>query len=327
MHSPETISYTASEADDGIRIDRILAEHFPDYSRSQIQRAIEADALRVNGAPAKSNYRVTTDDIITLALVRPEPEAQAPTGEDIALDVIFEDEHLLVINKPAGMVVHPAVGHRTGTLVNALLGRGTFDDDDPESATNRPGIVHRLDKGTSGLMVVARTEIAHRHLAKQLKDRSLSRIYWAIVWGHLKKSPTIVDAPIGRSLRDRKRMAVNDSGREAKTTFRSIERYALADWVEATLSTGRTHQIRVHLSHAGHSVVGDEEYGGGAPRIAGIDPRFRVLGRRMLALVDRPALHAQSIKFIHPTSGQELLFDSPPPRDFQAILDLCRSEN
>ena len=327
MHSPETISYTASEADDGIRIDRILAEHFPDYSRSQIQRAIEADALRVNGAPAKSNYRVTTDDIITLALVRPEPEAQAPTGEDIALDVIFEDEHLLVINKPAGMVVHPAVGHRTGTLVNALLGRGTFDDDDPESATNRPGIVHRLDKGTSGLMVVARTEIAHRHLAKQLKDRSLSRIYWAIVWGHLKKSPTIVDAPIGRSLRDSKRMAVNDSGREAKTTFRSIERYALADWVEATLSTGRTHQIRVHLSHAGHSVVGDEEYGGGAPRIAGIDPRFRVLGRRMLALVDRPALHAQSIKFIHPTSGQELLFDSPPPRDFQAILDLCRSEN
>ena len=327
MHSPETIAYTASEADDGIRIDRVLADHFPDYSRSQIQRAIEADALRVNGVPAKSNYRVTTGDVIALALVRPAPDTQAPSGEDIALDVIFEDEHLLVINKPAGMVVHPAVGHRTGTLVNALLGRGTFDDDDPESATDRPGIVHRLDKGTSGLMVVARTEIAHRHLARQLKDRSLSRIYWAIVWGHLKKSPTIVDAPIGRSLRDRKRMAVNDSGREAKTTFRSIERYALADWVEATLSTGRTHQIRVHLSHAGHSVVGDVEYGGGAPRIAGIDPRFRVLGRRMLALVDRPALHAQKIKFIHPASGQELLFDAPPPGDFQALLDLCRSEN
>jgi 23S rRNA pseudouridine1911/1915/1917 synthase len=223
------------------------------------------------------------------------------------------------------MVVHPAAGHRTGTLVNALLGRKTFDHDDPESSTDRPGIVHRLDKGTSGLMVVARTEAAHRQLAKQLKDRTLSRVYWAIVWGHLKKSPTIVDAPIGRSLRDRKRMAVNDSGREAKTTLKSLERYMLADWIEATLSTGRTHQIRVHLSHVGHSVVGDEEYGGGAQRIAGVDPRFRALARAMLSLIGRPALHARSIEFEHPVTGETLNFSTPPPADFQSLLDRCRA--
>jgi 23S rRNA pseudouridine1911/1915/1917 synthase len=327
MSQPETITYTASDADGGTRIDRVLANRFPDYSRSQIQRAIETGALSVNGTPAKANYRAAAGDVMTLSLVRPEPDGQPPTGEDIALDVVYEDEQLLVINKPAGMVVHPAAGHRTGTLVNALLGRGTFQDDESESSSDRPGIVHRLDKGTSGLMVVARTETAHRHLARQLRDRTLSRIYWAIVWGHLKKSPVVIDAPIGRSLRDRKRMAVNDSGREAKTTFRSLERYTLADWVEAALGTGRTHQIRVHLSHAGHSVVGDEEYGGGEQRIAGIDPRRRALGRRMLSLVDHPALHAQNIAFAHPETDAPMRFSAPPPADFQQLLDLCRTES
>lgn len=327
MQNPATITYTTTEADAGTRIDRVLAERFPDFSRSQIQRAIEAGALAVNDTPTKSNYRVAPGDTITLALVRPVPETGPPQAEDIALDVVYEDEHLLVINKPAGMVVHPAAGHRSGTLVNALLGRGAFEDNVPESAGDRPGIVHRLDKGTSGLMVVARSELAHRKLSAQLKDRTLSRVYWAVVWGHLKKSPTVISAPIGRSLRDRKRMAVNEAGREATTTFKSLERYALADWVEARLSTGRTHQIRVHLSHAGHSVVGDEEYGGGAQRIAGIDPRFRALGKRMLTLVDRPALHAQTIAFVHPESGEPLRFSALPPHDFQSLLNLCHSES
>lgn len=326
MTKPDSITYNASDEDVGTRIDRVLAEHFPDYSRSQIQRAIEAGTLLVNGVAVKSNYKVASGDLVSLTLTRPVSEKEPPQGEDIALDIVFEDDHLLVINKPAGMVVHPAAGHRTGTLVNALLGRGTFNDDEDEAQSDRPGIVHRLDKGTSGLMVVARTETAHRHLAKQLKDRTLSRVYWAIVWGHLKKSPIVIDAPIGRSLRDRKRMAVNDSGREAKTTFRSLERYALADWIEATLSTGRTHQIRVHLSHAGHSVVGDGEYGGGEQRVAGVDPRHRMLARKMLGLIDRPALHAQSITFNHPISNEAQHFSSAPPSDLQALLDLCRTE-
>lgn len=326
MPMPDTIAYTATEDDSGIRVDRVLADRFSDYSRSQIQRAIEAGALTVNSVLAKSNYKVECGDVIGLVLTRPVPASAPPVGEDIPLDIVFEDDHLLVINKPAGMVVHPAAGHRTGTLVNALLGRGAFDDDEDEAQSDRPGIVHRLDKGTSGLMVVARTETAHRQLSKQLKDRTLSRVYWAVVWGHLKKSPLVVDAPIGRSLRDRKRMAVNDSGRGAKTTFRSLERYALADWVEATLSTGRTHQIRVHLSHAGHSVVGDSEYGGGEQRIAGVDPRHRMLAREMLGLINRPALHAQSIAFVHPITGESKQFACSPPDDLQSLLELCRTE-
>ena len=325
MPNRNTVAYTASESDAGTRIDRVLAEHFPDYSRSQIQRAIEAGSLLVNDLTVKSNHRVEAGDVVTLTMTRPEPaEGAAPGPENIPLDIVFEDELLLVINKPAGMVVHPAAGHRTGTLVNALLGRETFDEDDPESSTDRPGIVHRLDKGTSGLMVVARTELAHKHLAKQLKDRTLSRVYWAIIWGHLKNSPFVINAPIGRSLRDRKRMAVNDAGREAKTTVCSLERYDLADWIEATLSTGRTHQIRVHLCHAGHSVVGDSEYGGGAQRLTGIDPRRRNLGRQMLSMIDRPALHAQTIAFTHPVSGDPMRFSAPPPEDFRLLLEHCR---
>lgn len=327
MQKPHTITYRATNEDSGTRIDRVLAERFPDYSRSQIQRGIEAGTLVVNGEAAKSNHRVAEGDTISLALVRPLPAQGPPQGENLPINVIFEDEHLLVINKAAGMVVHPAAGHRTGTLVNALLGRGTFDDDDAESQGDRPGIVHRLDKGTSGLMVVARTEVAHRNLAKQLKDRSLSRVYWAIVWGHLRKSPIVIDAPIGRSLRDRKRMAVNDAGRSAQTTIRSLERYSLTDWVEAKLSTGRTHQIRVHLCHAGHSIMGDNDYGGGAERIAGVDPRHRSIARKLLALIDRPALHAQSISFIHPASDQPLEFACDPPFDFQSLLDICRTES
>lgn len=326
MRTPDTIEYIATDDDAGTRIDSVLAKRFADFSRSQIQRGIEAGTLLVNGEAAKSNYRVAQGDTIALTLVRPLPPQGPPEGENLPINVVYEDEHLLVINKAAGMVVHPAAGHRTGTLVNALLGRGTFDDDDAESQGERPGIVHRLDKGTSGLMVVARTELAHRHLAKQLKDRTLSRIYWAIVWGHLKKSPLVIDAPIGRSLRDRKRMAVNDAGRDAKTTISSLERYMLTDWVEAKLSTGRTHQIRVHLCHAGHSVMGDSEYGGGAERIAGVDPRHRNTAKKLLALIDRPALHAQSIEFIHPVSGQPLRFSADPPPDFQSLLDLCRTE-
>ncbi len=326
MYTPDTIEYTATDEDAGTRIDSVLAKRFPDYSRSQIQRGIVAGTLLVNGEASKSNYRVAEGDVIALTLIRPMPTQGPPQGEDLPINVVYEDEHLLVINKAAGMVVHPAAGHRTGTLVNALLGRGTFDDDDAESQGERPGIVHRLDKGTSGLMVVARTEVAHRHLAKQLKERTLTRVYWAIVWGHLKKSPLVIDAPIGRSLRDRKRMAVNDAGRDAKTTIRSLERYMLTDWVEAKLSTGRTHQIRVHLCHAGHSVMGDAEYGGGAERIAGVDPRHRNTAKKLLALIDRPALHAHSIEFIHPVSETPLQFSCEPPSDFHALLELCRTE-
>ncbi len=325
-YAPETIHYTASEEDAGTRVDRILAEHFPDFSRSQIQRAAEAGTLLVNDLPAKANQKLADGDSISLTLTRPESPDTPPQAEDLPLDVVFEDDHVMVINKAAGMVVHPAAGHRSGTLVNALLGRGSFDADHDGAPGNRPGIVHRLDKGTSGLMVVAKTELAHRLLSEQLKDRSLTRVYWAICWGKLKKSPWVIDQPVGRSNRDRKRMAVTERGRTAQTTVTIMERYTVADWVEAKLGSGRTHQIRVHLAHAGHPVVGDSEYGGTDDHLKGIDPRWRLLGRAMLKLVDRPALHARRIEFLHPTDQRTMEFEVPLPADLTALIELCREK-
>jgi 23S rRNA pseudouridine1911/1915/1917 synthase len=321
-HQAESFSFKVSPEDAGVRIDRYLTSHFPETSRTQIQRAAKAGELLVDGSAVKVSYKVRGGDQIEVRLTRPEDPKQAPRAEDIALDVVYEDEAIIVINKPAGMVVHPAVGHRSGTLVNALLGRGVFSS--IPGAADRPGIVHRLDKGTSGLLVCARTESAHRKLAEQLKDRSMSRTYLAVIWGHFKADTMTFDGPIGRSSRDRKRMAVTQSGRPAITTAVVQERFALVDLLEVTLESGRTHQIRVHLSHAGHPIVGDTDYGGGAARLRGIDHTRRLLGKQMLKTIGRPALHAARLKLVHPVSLQELSFTAEPPEDFHDLIEQCR---
>ena len=322
--TPETLSYSlvVSPADAGERIDRYVASRVPDVSRAQIQRAAKAGVLNVEGQPVKVSHRVREGEKIDVQLIRLEDPDTAPIPESIELDVVYEDDSIIVINKPAGMVVHPAAGHRTGTLVNALLGRESFTGI-PQSF-NRPGIVHRLDMGTSGLLVCARTESAHRNLANQLKDRTMSRIYLAVAWGHLKSEKTVFDQPIGRSSRDRKRMAVTPAGRDARTSATIRERFDLADLLEMSLESGRTHQIRVHLSNAGHPIVGDGDYGGGAAHLRGIDPAIRLQGRAMLKAIDRPALHAYHIRLVHPVTNEKLKFTVKPPPDFLRLVETCR---
>ena len=276
------------------RLDRFLAEHAEDLSRSAAARLIKSHLVQVNGKPADPADRVAAGDVVEFEI--PVAYVVEASAEAIPLDVIFEDEDLAVINKPAGMVVHPAPGHYTGTLVHALLGRGGSWSTTGGAA--RPGIVHRLDKGTSGLIVVARNDVSHRRLSAQLKDRSLSRTYLTIVRGRVRDDAGELEGPIGRHPKERKRMAVVSGGRFARTRYEVVERGAGHTLLRCDLDTGRTHQIRVHLAALGHPVAGDEEYGGGEPG------------------AERPMLHAWRLRLRHPRTGEEMSFEAAPPRDF-----------
>lgn len=293
--------------DAGERIDRLLARRLPDLSRSRIAQLLEQGRVRLNGRLPRKSDRPASGDRIELELPAPEPSPLRP--EPIPLDIVYEDRDLLVVDKPAGMVVHPAAGHRSGTLVNALLHH--VSDLSGIGGVLRPGIVHRLDRDTSGLLIVAKHDRAHRKLAAALKRREVRRLYLAVAWGHLGADERVVEAPIGRSPSDRKRMAVVPGGRPALTHFRRLERWRAADLLEARLETGRTHQIRVHLAHIGHPVVGDASYGaGGARRISGPDQGWaRDLERRL----SRQFLHAYDLQFQHPRTGELLHFESPLP--------------
>jgi 23S rRNA pseudouridine1911/1915/1917 synthase len=241
--------------------------------------------------------------------------------EPIPVDVVYEDEHLAVVNKPAGMVVHPAPGHRRGTLVNALLHR--IPDLAGVGGRLRPGIVHRLDRDTSGLLVVAKSDAAHRSLSDALRRRLIRRIYTAAAWGHLDESPLTIDAPIGRDRKDRKRMAVVPEGRHAQTRVRVRERWNRADFLDVALKTGRTHQIRVHLAHVGHPVVGDATYGEGWERGMGGPERSWAL--ELARRVPRQFLHARELAFDHPVSGERMRFRAALPEDLAAVARWARA--
>ncbi len=261
---------------------------------------IRDGAVTVNGRPARASARVAVGDVVEYVQAEPRATAKA-SAEDIALDVVYEDPDLVVVNKAAGMVVHPAPGHHSGTLVHALLGLGGRWSS--AGGETRPGIVHRLDKGTSGLIVVARTDAVHRELAAQLSDRTLSRTYLAIVRGRLKADAGVLEGPIGRHPRERKRMAVIAGGRHARTRYQVVERRRTHTLLRCDLDTGRTHQIRVHLAELGHPIAGDAEYGG---REAG---------------ADRPMLHAWRLRLRHPRTGAEMSFEAPPPPDFERFWE------
>jgi 23S rRNA pseudouridine1911/1915/1917 synthase len=299
------------------RLDRFLAENATTLSRSAAARLIKDGMVRLNGRAAQASDHVAKGDVVEFAV--PEGRPARATAESLPLRVVYQDADLVVVDKPAGMVVHPAPGHHSGTLVNALLGLGGSWS--AAGGEERPGIVHRLDKGTSGLIVAARDDTAHRALAAQLSDRSLSRTYLAIVRGVINTAAGELEGPIGRHPKERKRMAVVKGGRFARTRYEVVERKRAYTLVRCDLDTGRTHQIRVHLAAFGHPVAGDPDYGGRRrgvrrePASPGTTPQ----GGSPPSDQDepsRPMLHAWRLRLEHPRTGGEMSFEAPPPADF-----------
>jgi len=278
-------------------------------------------AVAVDGKPARASRLLARGERVTVRFPDQEPPRTLQPAT-IPLSLVFEDEHLAVIDKPAGLVVHPAPGHWDDTLVNALVARGTTLSG---GAEGRPGIVHRLDRDTSGLMVVAKTDLAHRRLGAAIAARRVKRTYAALVWGHLDASPTVIEAPVARHAQDRKRMAVTPIGRSARTDAFVVGRFGVADLLRLELHTGRTHQIRVHLEYIGHPIVGDPVYGGGGSR------RISGAARRMAEALERAtprqALHAAALAFRHPASGEPLEFHSEWPADLRPALLAAGAED
>jgi len=319
----EHYSFVVKSGDNCRRVDLYLQEKIGDISRTRVQKLIADGHVTVNGSEVRGSYRPREGDEIEVVV--PDPKEFHLVAEDIPLDVVHEDEDLVVINKPAGMVVHPAPGHWSGTLVNALLHH--VKDFKGISGQIRPGLVHRLDMNTSGLLVVAKSEKSLYFLADEMKERRIKRKYVAFVWGHMPEEDGRLDAPIGRSRKDRKKMTVtNLASREAETIYRVLARYLFAHKLELQLQTGRTHQIRVHLSHIGHPVIGDPDYGGREKAMTGIFDQYRGRASEILKAIGRQALHAYKLSFRHPSSNLEMSFESELPDDIRRVEALLSSE-
>lgn len=307
------------------RIDKYIAMFIENASRTKVQKAINLGCVTVNGELVKSNYLVKPEDEIEIELDYPEKQEVVP--EDIPLNIVFEDEYLLIINKPPGMVVHPAYKNYSGTLVNAVM---FYSQKKKESLSSlngfeRAGIVHRLDKDTSGLIVIAKDEVTHRKLSEQFFHHTIKREYNAIVWGKLKQKQGEISNKLGRDKRDRKKVTVikdeDDGGKLAVTNYEVLKEFDFLSLIKLNLKTGRTHQIRVHMSNAGHPVFGDETYGGREPHAVNLTSNKKAQIKNLLELIPRQALHAKSIGFVHPQTGKEVYFESELPKDILSVLD------
>ena len=309
-----------------VRIDKFMTDKLQHSSRNRIQKAADAGFVHVNDQPVKSNYKIRPEDVITLMLDRPRHE-NTIEAEDIPLDIVYEDDELLVIDKPAGMVVHPGAGNFHGTLINAvawhLKDLPSFDANDPEV-----GLVHRIDKDTSGLLVVAKTAEAKRKLGLQFFNKTTHRSYNALVWANFVENEGRIEGNIARDPKDRLRMTVfpagSETGKSAVTHYRVLERFGYTTLVECVLETGRTHQIRAHMKHIGHPIFGDARYGGTEILRGERSSSYKAYIQNCLKLCSRQALHARTLGFVHPSTGQQMDFSSPMPQDMDSLLEKWR---
>ncbi|MDR2791192.1 MAG: RluA family pseudouridine synthase [Tannerellaceae bacterium] len=322
----EHFRFTADRGQGLLRVDKFLADRLPGATRNRIQLAAEAGCVRVNDKPVENNYRVKPLDIVTLSLDRPRRECEI-VPEDIPIEVVYEDECLLVVNKQAGLVVHPGHGNYTGTLVNALA-HYFRNNPDYDPADPRLGLVHRIDKDTSGLILVAKNPDAKSDLSLQFYRKTTRRNYQALVWGIVREDEGRIEGNVGRDLRDRTLMTVfadSEQGKEAVTRYRVLERLGYVTLVECTLETGRTHQIRIHMKHIGHTVFNDERYGGNVILRGNRFTKYRQFVENCFSLCPRQALHAKTLGFRHPVSGEQLFFDSPLPDDMGQLVEKWRA--
>lgn len=308
------------------RIDKFLSEKIANATRNKVQQAIDAGSVLVNGSPTKANYKIKPLDDIRVMLEKPPKETEV-YSENIPLDIIYEDPYLLLVNKPPGMVVHPAHGNWSGTLVNGLV---YYFENLPEMKgnTGRPGLVHRIDKDTSGLLVIAKTEEAMTHLASQFFHHTIDRTYIALVWGEPNEDEGTITGNVGRSAKNRKVMDVfpeGDQGKHAVTHWKVLKRLRYVTLIQCNLETGRTHQIRAHMKYLGHPLFNDTMYGGDKIRKGTQFSKYKTFVQNCFDLMPRQALHAQSLGFIHPYTKEKLFFEVPLPSDFQAVLDKWES--
>lgn len=320
----EHLNITVSDGQEPLRIDKFLQTYRQNSSRNKISQTCRAGNVVVNGTAVKQNYRVKPGDKISVLLAHP-PRENEIIPQEMPLNIVYEDEDLVVVDKPAGLVVHPGFGNWDGTLVNGLAWH--FQQNHHKTDLDRVGLVHRIDKDTSGLLVIAKNEYALSHLAKQFFDRKTKRLYWAFVWGNLAEESGTITGHIGRHLKNRMQMAVFEDGSHGKhavTHYRVLERFRYMTWVECRLETGRTHQIRAHFRHLGHTLFNDERYEGHIPLRGENLPKYRQFVKNVFELLPRHALHAHTLGFVHPVSGKEMYFESPMPPDMQAAVERWR---